>query len=263
VTYHESDPSIARDGRIAVQMHAGGPMEVRFKDVYIQPLPEPKDDADASPGFHLRTLKSGQDERKYTVYIPQSYDGRKAFPVVLFLHGSGERGKDGVRAAQVGIGPAIHANPDGFPAIAVIPQARETWAAGSDDAKAALAALDEVLGSLKADPRKVVITGLSMGGRGSWEVAAANPDRFAAVVPVCGNGRPESARTLAALPVWAFVGDADRAATVLNTRSMVEAIKAAGGTARLTKYRDVGHNSWDRAYSDPKLIDWMLAQTRK
>ena len=263
VTYHEADPAIARDGRIAVQLHAGGPTEVRFKHLYIQPLPDPKEGSDDAPGFHTRTLKAGGEGRKYTVYIPTGYDGKKAFPVVLFLHGSGERGKDGLQATQVGLGPAILNKPDLFPAIAVIPQAEKTWAADSDDAKAALAALDEVLGTLKCDRKKVVITGLSMGGRGTWEIAAKYPDRFSAAVPICGNGKTESAGALAALPVWAFVGDADRGQTVLNTRAMVEALRAAGGKARETEYRGVGHNSWDRAYNDPALIDWMLSPPRK
>jgi acetyl esterase/lipase len=262
VEYAEPDPKVARSGRFAVQMHAGGPIEVRFKDIYIQPLPDPKESSDDTPGFHLRPLKSNGGGRKYVVYIPTGYDGSKPFPVVLFLHGAGERGRDGARAASVGLGPAIFNNPVTFPAIAVMPQAEKTWEAGSEDAKAALAALDEVLGSLKVDRRRVAITGLSMGGRGTWEVAAENSDRFSAVVPICGRGKVASARTLAALPVWVFVGDDDRDETVQNSRGMVAALAAAGGKPRYTEYRDVGHNSWDRAYNDPALIAWMLGQTR-
>ncbi len=263
VTYHEDDPAIARSGKIAVQIHAGGPMEIRFKDLYIQPIPVPREDSETTPGFHLRTLKSGGDERKYTVYIPQGYDGKKTFPVVLFLHGSGESGKYGIRAAQVGIGPAIYNNPENFPAIAVIPQARQTWSAASDDAKAALAALDEVLESLKVDSKRVALTGLSMGGHGAWEIAAAHPERFSAVAPICGGASVELAKSLAAAPVWAVVGDNDREQTVLGMRRMVEAINEAGGKAKLTEYRDVGHNSWDRAYNNPILIDWLVSQIRK
>jgi len=259
VSYHEAESAIARDGRVAVQIHAGGPMEVRFKDVYVQPLPEPG----KTPGFSLKTLKFDGGDRKYTVYVPPKHDGKTPLPVVLFLHGSGERGDDGVKPVQVGIGPAVMANQGRFPAVVVFPQARKTWAADSDDARAALAALDEVVKEQKADRSKVVLTGLSMGGAGAWSIAAANPDRFAAVVPVCGRGKTESAGALKGLPVWAFVGDADRDETVLNTRAMVEAVGAAGGEARETEYRGVGHNSWDRAYDDPALIDWVLARARK
>jgi pimeloyl-ACP methyl ester carboxylesterase len=263
VNYLEEEKSVARDGRIAVQLHAGGPLTMEFKNIYIQPLPDPKEDDSTSAGFHLKTMRSGQDSRKYTVYIPRGYDGRKAFPVVLFLHGAGERGTDGVVPSQVGLGPAVLNNPDAFPAVAVFPQAKTTWRADSDDAKAALDALDEVLETYKTDRSRVVITGLSMGGAGSWSIAAAHPERFAAVVPVCGRGDTSKASPLAKLPVWTFCGDADQTPTVLNGRAMTEAINSAGGNARLTEYRDVPHNSWDRAYGDPALISWMLSQSRK
>jgi predicted peptidase len=243
-------------------MHSGGPMEIAFKDIYIQALPQPSADNSDSPGFHLRTVKIGKVERKYSVFLPNGYDGKKSFPVVLFLHGAGERGNDGVTSAQVGLGAAIYGHPEDYPLIAVFPQAEKTWSADSDDAQAALAALNDVLKTFKGDRNKVILTGLSMGGSGSWSIASARPGRFAAVVPICGRGREDNVNVLKTLPIWAFVGDADRDETVLNIRTMVEALRAAGGSARETEYRGVGHNSWDRAYNDPALIGWMLAQTR-
>jgi acetyl esterase/lipase/prenyltransferase beta subunit len=262
VDYREPDRQIARDGRIAVQIHAGGPMEVQFQDIDIQPLPIPQADAATTPGFHLRSVKAGSSERPYTVFLPDGYDGRAMFPVVLFLHGSGERGDDGIRSAQVGLGAIIANRPADFPVIAVFPQAQKTWAAESDDAKAALEALDDVLATYRVDPERVVLTGLSMGGHGAWELAAAHPGRFSAVVPICGGGRIEGVKALKDLPVWTFVGDADRDATVRNLREMVAALRAAGASPRATEYRGVGHNSWDRAYSDPALLPWMLGHSR-
>jgi acetyl esterase/lipase/prenyltransferase beta subunit len=263
VDYREEDAGIASDGKIAVQIHAGGPMEIQFKDLYIQALARPTADNPMGPGFHLRTVKAADGERKYTVFVPKGYDGQKAFPAVLFLHGSGERGDDGIVSSQVGLGAIIAQHPDDFPAIAVFPQARKTWQADSDDARAALAALDDVMAGYKVDPRKVALTGLSMGGRGSWEMAATHPKRFSAVAPICGPGRKDDVSVLKALPLWSFVGDADRDATVLNLREMASALRDVGASPRLTEYRGVGHNSWDRAYSDPKLIDWMLSQSRQ
>ena len=263
VDYKETDPDIKKEGKIAVQIHAGGPMQIEFKDVWIQPLPRPTTDDLDKPGFHLRTVKVGETERKYSVYLPRGYDGKRSFPVALFLHGSGERGSDGVLGAQVGLGAAIHAHPDDYPLIAVFPQAQKTWNADSDDARGALAALDDVLKAYKGDPDRVILTGLSMGGSGSWSIAAANPERFAAVVPVCGRGQEANAQILKPLPIWAFIGDADRTESVLNTRAMVLALRSAGGHARETEYRGVGHNSWDRAYNDPALIGWMLARSRR
>ena len=261
-TFKETESNIATFGNFAVQIHQGGPMEVQFKDILLQTLPEPTEDTANTPGFHLRSLKFGSDTRRYVVFIPEGHDIKTPSPVIFFLHGSGERGQDGIKSAQVALGPAILKNPAAFKAIAVIPQARQTWAADSDDAKAALAALDEVMTSLNGDPKRVVITGLSMGGRGTWEIAAANPTRFAAVVPICGRGRKATADVLAPLSVWAFVGDADSDETVLNSRTMVTALHSLGARPKYTEYRGVGHNSWDRAYNDPRLIEWMLAQTR-
>jgi poly(3-hydroxybutyrate) depolymerase/prenyltransferase beta subunit len=262
--YTETEPAekVGRSGLLAVQIHAGGPMEVQFKDVMIQQLPTPTTGESHTPGFHLRAFKNDQGERKYTVYVPPGYDGSRVFPVILFLHGGGERGQDGIVPAQVGIGPAILNRPAGWPAIVVFPQARETWAAGSADSNATLAALSDVMTAYATDPKRVVLTGLSMGGRGSWELAAAHPERFAAVVPICGPGRLEHTSQLKGLPVWTFCGDADRDATVTNMRAMVEALEREGAQPRLTEYRGVGHNSWNRAYDDPELSEWMLAQRR-
>ena len=265
VDYREEDDAIARDGKIAVQIHAGGPLEVQFKDILIQPLPTPTaDEANATaPGFHLRTLKAEGGDRKYTVFVPRGYDGSKAVPAVLFLHGSGEKGSDGITPAQSGLGAILNGHPDDFPAIAVFPQARESWKADSDDAKAALAALDEVEKAFKVDKDRVVLTGLSMGGAGSWSIGSAHPERFAAVVPVCGFGNPEKVVELKGVPVWTVLGDADADKIVLGNRDAVAALRAAGGSPKSTEYRGIGHNSWDRAYSDRDLITWMLAQARK
>ena len=270
VDYHEADDAIARDGRIALQVHAGGPLEVQFKDLLIQPLATPDVSDATTPGFHLRTVKAPGGDRKYTVFVPKGYDGSKPVPTVLFLHGSGERGDDGVRPAQVGLGAILHQHPDDFPALAVFPQARETWKDGSDDARAALAALDDVAEDFKVDADRVILTGISMGGSGSWSIGAAHPGRFAAVVPVCGSGtfgkddRPfEGVDRLKGVPVWTVLGDADFDGIVDGNRALVLALRAAGGSPRSVEYRGVGHNSWDRAYSDPSLVEWMLTQARK
>ncbi len=264
VDYRETDPSIARDGKIALQIHSGGPMRVEFKDIYIQPrpIPQPKKKLSATAtGFHIRPLKSG-DGRKYVVYVPKGYDGSKAMPVILFLHGSGECGDDGVASAQIGLGAAIEANPDRFPCFAVFPQATKTWASDSEDAKAALAALDEVIRDYKVDPNRQILTGLSMGGSGTWSIAAAMPNRFAAIVPISGLGEIEAVETIKNIPTWTFVGDLG-ATTFSNFREMGDALRALGANVHQTEYRNVGHHTWDRAYNDPTLIDWMLNQKRK
>ncbi len=265
VDYREEDASIARDGRIALQVHAGGPMRVEFKDIYLQQMPIPKPEeavGSPTPGFHIQALKPGTgDGRKYVVYVPKTYDGSKAMPVILFLHGSGERGNDGVVSAQIGMGAAIEANMDKYNAIVVMPQATKTWASDSDDARAALAALDEVMAAYKVDPNRQILTGLSMGGSGTWSIAAAMPDRFAAIVPICGRGKVETAETIRKLPVWTVVGDLDTN-PLGSLREMDDALRALGTSVHQTEYRNVPHNSWDRGYNDATLIDWMLSQKK-
>jgi poly(3-hydroxybutyrate) depolymerase/prenyltransferase beta subunit len=265
VNYTEPDSDIARNGKIALQIHAGGPMEIDFKDILIQPLPSPVADDKTTPGFHLRTVQAPDGERKYTLYLPSGFDPSKTYPVILFLHGAGERGADGVRPAQVGIGPALLAHPEAYQAIVVIPQChpQRTWAADSDEAKAALAALDQVMSQFKTDSNRVYLTGLSLGGAGTWSIAAAHPERFAAIVPVCGFGNPQQVKPLKDLPVWSFLGDADMDRIVTSTRAMLNALRDLGAQPRQTEYRGVGHNSWDRAYNDLEMVHWLLSQSRK
>ena len=264
VDYREDDATIARAGKIALQVHAGGPMRVEFKDLIVQELPIPKPEeavGSTAAGFHVQALKTG-DHRKYVVYVPPTYDGVKSLPAVLFLHGSGERGDDGVQSAQIGLGAAIAAHPERFPCFVVLAQAKRTWEAGSDDANAALAALDEVMAAYKVDAGKQVLTGLSMGGSGTWSIANALPDRFAAIAPICGRGKPETAPTIKHLPTWTVCGDLD-GNPLHSLRAMDDALRGLGAEVHQVEYRNVPHNSWDRGYNDPNLIDWMLRQQRK
>ena len=261
VTYEEKDPTIAREGRIAVQLHAGDAMEAQFKQIRIQPIPEPVESSAKEPGWHLKSLKRAGQNRKYSLYVPKEYDGKTPLPVILFLHGSGERGMDGIAPTVAGIGPAILKSPDSFPAIVIFPQAKKTWKAGSPDAADALAALDEVQSEWNTDPRRVILTGLSMGGEGAWQIGARYPERFAAVVPVCGRCKVDLAPSLAKRPVWSVIGDLDKLEPLQETRAMIQALRQAGATPKYTEYRSVPHNSWDRAYNNADLIAWMLKQS--
>ncbi|WP_165245700.1 family 16 glycoside hydrolase [Paludisphaera soli] len=261
VDYKETDPAIARDGLIALQVHSGEPMEVQFKDVMIQRVPSPDSADPKSPGFHVRSVKTEHGDYKYTVYVPEGFDESKTYPAILFLHGAGERGDDGTITAQVGLGPTI-VQRGGVPAIVLFPQARKSWQADSDDARAALQALDEVVKDYHVDPNRIVLTGLSMGGMGTWNLAARHPDKFAAIAPICGPGRPEDVTRFLTIPIRSFVGDADSPRLHLGMRALIEELRTAGANPEYTEYRGVGHNSWDRAYNDPSTIDWMLAQKR-
>ncbi|HSE96738.1 MAG TPA: prolyl oligopeptidase family serine peptidase, partial [Blastocatellia bacterium] len=235
-------------------------------------------------GFLNRTVKLGAVSHRYQVYVPSGWDGRKKWPVILFLHGAGERGEDGLIQTEVGIGTAIRRHADRAAAIVVFPQClKNRWWPEPDMQKVALAALDRAMREFKGDPDRVYLTGISMGGYGTWAIARSNPGRFAALAPVCGGvnlprraGIPENANVSAAsdpysdvaekvgkTPVWVFHGGADTVVPVSESRKMVEALKAAGGDVRYNEYEGVGHNSWDRAYGEAEFFNWLLGHRLK
>ncbi|MBX9678478.1 MAG: dienelactone hydrolase family protein [Gemmataceae bacterium] len=215
-------------------------------------------------GFIEKTLAGSDDQRKYVVFVPHDYKGDKAYPTILFLHGAGETGKDNKAQVRVGLAAAVRKNEKTFPFIVVFPQSHNrTWKAGSDDGKAAVAALEEVQKDYKVDSARIYLTGLSMGGFGAWSHAAAFPEKWAAIAPICGGGDVKTAEKIKDIPCWCFHGDKDAAVKVELSRMMIEAIKKAGGDPKYTEYPGVNHNSWDRAYATRELYDWMLQQKRK
>ncbi len=216
-------------------------------------------------GFQDRVFKdAGGGEAKYVLFVPPDYNPAKSYPLIVFLHGSGETGTDGKEQATVGLGPAVKKREKTFPAIVLFPQSHDrTWRAGSKDADRALAMLAEISREYRVDPKRVYLTGLSMGGFGTWSLAAALPEKWAAIVPICGGGNPASAEKIKDLPCWNFHGDKDRSVPVKQSQAMIEALKKAGGKPKYTEYPGVGHNSWDRAYATDELYDWLFKQTRK
>lgn len=230
-------------------------------------------------GFLDRTVTLGGTKYKYQVFVPDNWTPSKKWPVILFLHGVGERGDDGLAQTDIGLGSAIRMNRSRFPAIVVMPQCRKNvWWFDPPMDDLAMAALAQAEKEFQGDPRRVYLTGLSMGGYGAWHLAAKYPGKFAALAPVCGGIlRPEEARvhppqekkpyTDAAkkiggnTPVWIFHGAMDDTVPVTESRRMAEAMKALGGETRYTEYPGVGHDSWDKAYAEPELFTWMLSKT--
>src|SRR5947209_5892575 len=149
-------------------------------------------------------------EAPYVVFVPHSYQGDKEYPVILFLHGAGETKGGSKQPVEVGIGQAIKKQEKTFPFIVVIPQSQKrTWKADSPDADRALAILATVQKKYKTDSKRVYLTGLSMGGAGTWSLAARYPEKWAAIVPICGFGNLENASKIKDIPCWCFVGDKD------------------------------------------------------
>jgi predicted peptidase len=208
---------------------------------------------------------------------PPRIESGKTYPVILFLHGAGERGIDNEK--QLAYLPTWLAEPamqEKYPCYLVAPQCRpdHCWVdvawddvastpqapQMTDDLAAAVAAFDESLAMEAADPGRVYLTGLSMGGFGAWDLAARMPERFAALLPICGGGDEATAPRLARLPIWCFHGADDTVVVPERSRRMIAAVKAAGGSPRYTQYAGVGHDSWTPAYRDPAVLDWLFSQ---
>ncbi len=208
--------------------------------------------------------KTHSDGAKYQIFVPHDYKGDKAYPIILFLHGAGETGEDGEKQVAVGLGKAIKKHEKTFPFIVVFPQSKKrTWKADSDDGKRALAIFDDVIKAYKVDDKREYLSGLSMGGFGAWSIAAAYPDRWAAIAPVCGGGDLKTAVKIKDIPCWNFHGDKDTSVKVEKSRDMIKALKDAGGNPRYTEMPGVGHNSWDAAYGNAELYTWLLENKRK
>jgi predicted peptidase len=218
-------------------------------------------------GFVQKVFKGKDGDSRYVVFVPHDYKGDKEYPLILFLHGAGERGDDGERQVKQGIGNAItfKGNDKKSSFFVVFPQCRAkgTWKADGPDADRALGILEEVQKTYRIDAKRLYLTGLSLGGYGTWSLAAAHPDRWAAIAPICGGGDTSTADRIKDIPCWCFHGDADKAVPVQRSRDMIEALKKSGGTPRYTELPFVGHNSWDPAYATGELYQWMLAQKRK
>jgi len=204
----------------------------------------------------------------YLLFLPKDYQGSrsKRWPLILFLHGAGERGDNVWQVARHGPPKIVKDKPD-FPFIVVSPQcpSGRTW-----DADIVLALLDEVLGKYRVDRSRVYLTGLSMGGYGTWIIGLSHPERFAALAAICGGGDPivfrlydqKRKRAMQTLPIWAFHGAKDTTVRLAESERMVEAVKREGGNAKLTVYPGAGHDSWTETYDNPELYDWFLKQTR-
>lgn len=198
----------------------------------------------------------------YLLYLPPNYDAQteQQFPLILFLHGSGERGSDLNRVKLHGIPEILETGRD-LPFIIVSPQcpADSHWTL---HVEALNALLDSVLEQYRVDENRVYLTGLSMGGAGTWMLAGAYPERFAAAVPICARIVPLPLPRLSHLPIWAFHGDADEVVPVSDAQRTADGLNAIGGNVRLTIYPGVGHDSWSQTYSKPELYDWLLSHRR-
>lgn len=229
--------------------------------------------------FEARTYVADDGAKlPYRLAQPLATEPDQKYPLVLFLHGAGERGDDNLRQG-------VHGLPEmardefrrRYPCYVVAPQcpsesmwAKVAWASErhtmSEEPAApmqhTLAVIAQLREEFPIDPQRIYATGLSMGGYGVWELAAREPELLAAAAPICGGGDEAQAERIAQLPLWAFHGGADPVVKPIRSQRMIAALRAAGGQPIYTEYDGVGHDSWTATYANQLLWDWMFAQRR-
>jgi predicted peptidase len=216
--------------------------------------------ADAPKQTAAKLEKQVPIKLDYLVYLPPDYDSKDAWPLVVFLHGAGERGDDLERVKVHGPPKLIEKGKD-FPAIVVSPQCApgRWWHAQLLELTALI---DEIEAKYKVDKDRIYLTGLSMGGFGTWALAAYTPDRFAAIMPICGGGEMLAARALAHVPTWVFHGAKDPIVPLNRSETMVQALEKLKGNVKFTVYPDALHDSWTATYDNPEVWEWLFAQKR-
>jgi predicted peptidase len=225
-------------------------------------------------------VNNDNDTLLYRMLEPQHKCFLKKYPLVIFLHGAGERGNDNERQLIWGAGAFIkEENLKKYPCYVIAPQCPEEkrWVdvdwdkmkhvmpeEPSENMALVMELINKVIDQYPINERRIYITGLSMGGFGTWDLISRWPDKFAAAVPICGGGDEAQAAKLVNLPIWVFHGSDDTTVSPDRSRHMVKAVKDAGSTKiKFTEYPGVGHGSWKPAYADPELMKWMFSQKKR
>ena len=207
---------------------------------------------------------------KFRVLFPDNFDTTKRYPLVVFLHGSGESGDDNVEQIRNGVELfATSKYKKMFPAIVIAPQCPEndTWGGylyhnrPTPSQNLVVSLTQVLLMQLPVDINRVYLTGVSMGAIGTWDIVARYPGLFAAALPIAGAGDPANSRALQRLPICSFHGDQDLNVDPVDDRNMFALIQSAGGIMKYTEYPGVGHNAWDQTYSDTTVISWLFSQS--
>jgi predicted peptidase len=228
----------------------------------------PAEGSDQATGLLTRTVTISQNSYDYQVFIPAGLKASEKAPVILFLHGIGQRGEGGFVPSNGGASEVVRSYMNRLPAIVVLPQCRSgRYWHEREMTEMAMATLDKTVSEFGGDKERLYLIGVSMGGYGAWHMAAEHSGRFAAFVPICG-GSPlrsrdrfkEIARRVGRTPVWVFHGVEDKIVPVSESREMVEALKATGGNVRYNEYPGVGHNVWLKVASENELLPWLLKQ---
>ena len=229
------------------------------------PPPAPAPAATPTPGRQVeQTLTVGDTTVPFLCYLPKDYAERTdTVPLLLFLHGRGESNGPLAKVASWGP-PRYLAAGEQMPYVVLAPQCpKSAWWSDDDQQRLLVALLDHAERTWRIDPDRIYVTGLSMGGYGTWRLCADHPQRFAAAAPICGAGEPAWGQRLVDLPIWAWHGTEDQAVPHEKSVVMVDAIRKAGGQqVRFTSLEHVGHNAWEAAYRTPEFWQWLGRQRR-
>lgn len=201
-------------------------------------------------------VKSGYN---YLIFLPRDYKSSEEWPLILFLHGAGEKGTDLDRLKNTALPEKLEERED-FPFVVISPQCPPgfTWST-----KLVGGLLDSAVKQYRVDENRIYLTGISMGGYGTWHMAMEQPTRFAAIAPICGGGNPRLASRIRHLPVWVFHGAQDKVVPISESQVMADALENLGGNVRFTIYPNAGHDSWTVTYDNPELYDWFLSHSRR
>ena len=227
---------------------------------------------EAKPGQQVPTstnvmVQTGDKEEtveiRYLLFLPQAYgspEKDEKWPLMLFLHGGGERGDNNLELVKKHGPPRIVEEKKDFPFITISPQCPpgKQW---NPQEMAKLT--DHVANTYAVDARRIYVTGLSLGSAGTWSLLVAYPGKFAAAIPICGGGDPATAEKMKATPIWVFHGAKDTGAPIAKSEAMVDALKKAGGSVKFTVYPEAGHDAWTETYSNPEVYKWLLEQKLK
>lgn len=241
---------------------------------------KPSSKEEALKSFEAKTYQSGEDELNYRFLEPKSVVEGEVYPLVIFLHGAGERGDDNVAQLKHGAREFLtETNREKYPCFLIAPQCPKgiAWAnidrtqskpkleaEPSTPLSMVMEVAEQVIEKYPVDKSRIYITGLSMGGYGTFDAIERYPKRFAAALPICGGGdsSQEKVAAIKELPIWIFHGGADNVVPTARSREMVEALKEAGGEPKYTEYPGVGHDSWTETYKNPDVLAWLFQQAK-
>ncbi len=253
----KSDPrDFLRNYPVPLVFIASGVLLLLYVHVFTRVTDSP---APVTPGQASHQFDFGENAANYLLFLPENYAAKKDWPLIVYLHGASLRGNAIEQVKHYGLPKMLEQRSD-FPFVVLSPQCPKQQGWRSQDWLMPL--IDHIIKNYRVDEQRVYLTGMSLGGGGTWYWAAEHPEKFAAIAPLCGYGNPSSAEKLSDIPIWTFHGEDDRSVPIDVTEDMVFAIRKAGGSVKFTRFPDTGHNIVEQVYQDETLYEWLLNYRR-